>query len=86
MFNRRRVDDDGNGLGDDYRKPATLASAASTQMKTDYGWCGDNGTNSSGFSGLPGQMRQLNGTFFTAGDYGNFGVHRPMAQTRGIAG
>ena len=29
-----------------------------TQMKTDYGWYGGgNGTNSSGFSGLPGGFR-----------------------------
>ena len=36
-----------------------------TQMKTDYGWSGGgNGTNSSGFSGLPGGFRGLNGGFF----------------------
>jgi uncharacterized protein (TIGR02145 family) len=39
-----------------------------TQMKTDYGWYdGDNGTNSSGFSGLPGGFRFFDGEFFNAG-------------------
>ena len=38
------------------------------QMKTDYGWyIGNNGTNSSGFSGLPGGKRQANG--YTSGSY-----------------
>ena len=42
-----------------------------TQMKTDYGWYnGGNGTNSSGFSGLPGGLRFSNGVFFNAGGYG----------------
>lgn len=42
-----------------------------TQMKTDYGWVnGGNGTNSSGFSGLPGGDRYSNGNFYNAGDYG----------------
>ena len=37
-------------------------------MKTDYGWYnGGNGTNSSGFSGLPGGYRYSNGYFFIAG-------------------
>ena len=37
-------------------------------MKTDYGWHNDgNGTNSSGFSGLPGGFRDLDGDFYTAG-------------------
>ena len=39
-----------------------------TQMKTDYGWSGGgNGTNSSGFSGLPGGYRNFNGNFNFAG-------------------
>ena len=44
-----------------------------TQMKTDYGWdsFGGNGTNSSGFSGLPGGFRHYYGTFLFAG--GNTG-------------
>jgi uncharacterized protein (TIGR02145 family) len=42
------------------------------QMKTDYGWYGGgNGTNSSGFSGLPGGSRDdYNGNFSDAGDGG----------------
>ena len=39
-----------------------------TQMKTTYGWYdGGNGTNSSGFSGLPGGFRGTNGYFGSAG-------------------
>ena len=40
-----------------------------TQMKTDYGWdpSGVSGTNSSGFSGLPGGQRNPNGYFNIAG-------------------
>ena len=42
-----------------------------TQMKTDYGWYGSgNGTNSSGFSGLPGGYRIGDGSFSDAGQYG----------------
>ena len=42
-----------------------------TQMKTDYGWDnGGNGTNSGGFSGLPGGYRDRNGTFGNTGYYG----------------
>ena len=38
------------------------------QMKSDYGWYdGANGTNSSGFSGLPGGYRGNYGGFFFAG-------------------
>ena len=42
------------------------------QMKTNYGWNGgDNGTNSSGFSGLPGGFRAADGlSFEQAGNYG----------------
>ena len=43
-------------------------SVAGGQMKTDYGWYnGGNGTNSSGFSGLPGGTRDYNGYFVIAG-------------------
>ena len=46
-------------------------SIAGGQMKTDYGWYnGGNGTNSSGFSGLPGGTRATNGYFFFAGEDG----------------
>ncbi|MDA8772130.1 fibrobacter succinogenes major paralogous domain-containing protein [Flavobacteriales bacterium] len=42
-----------------------------TQMKTTYGWySGGNGTNSSGFSGLPGGWRYEGGSFFDAGGSG----------------
>ena len=42
-----------------------------TQMKTDYGWSnGGNGTNSSGFSGLPGGYRYFFGGFNDAGSFG----------------
>jgi len=42
-----------------------------TQMKTDYGWSnGVNGTNTSGFSGLPGGYRYFDGNFYDAGDDG----------------
>jgi len=49
------------------------------QMKTDYGWVGGaNGTNSSGFSGLPGGYRDnLSGNFFSAGSYGNWWSSSP---------
>ena len=40
-------------------------------MKTTYGWYDDgNGTNSSGFSGLPGGYRYFNGSFYDAGYFG----------------
>ena len=41
-------------------------------MKTTYGWYnGGNGTNSSGFAGLPGGSRSFNNGFFNlAGGYG----------------
>ena len=48
-------------------------SIAGGQMKTDYGWYnGGNGTNSSGFSGLPGGGRYyyVNGSFDYAGGSG----------------
>jgi uncharacterized protein (TIGR02145 family) len=40
-----------------------------TQMKTDFGWVdGYNGTNTSGFAGLPGGFRYNDGFFGYAGD------------------
>ena len=42
-------------------------------MKTVYGWSGGgNGTNSSGFSGLPGGNRLNNGNFSMAGQNGRW--------------
>ena len=47
-------------------------SVAGGQMKTVYGWYGgDNGTNSSGFSGLPGGRRSSGGSYINAG-YGGY--------------
>ena len=47
------------------------ASVAGSHMKTDYGWyIGGNGTNSSGFTGLPGGVRSHNGYFYDAGRIG----------------
>jgi uncharacterized protein (TIGR02145 family) len=47
------------------------ASVAGGQMKTDFGWYyGGNGTNSSGFSGLPGGYRGGPGLFANAGYFG----------------
>ena len=46
-------------------------SVAGGQMKSNYGWLfGGNGTNSSGFSGLPGGNRDYDGTFNNGGYYG----------------
>jgi len=46
-------------------------SVAGGQMKTTLGWYdGGNGTNTSGFSGLPGGGRYSNGYFVDAGYYG----------------
>jgi uncharacterized protein (TIGR02145 family) len=50
-------------------------SVAGGKMKTTYGWRdGGNGTNSSGFSGLPGGLRWnnylSNGDFYDAGEQG----------------
>ncbi|MDB4694351.1 fibrobacter succinogenes major paralogous domain-containing protein [Flavobacteriales bacterium] len=45
-----------------------------SQMKTDYGWLdwlnAGNGTNSSGFSGLPGGFRRNDGNFYDNGSGG----------------
>lgn len=44
-----------------------------TQMKTTFGWNqGGNGTNTSGFSGLPGGLRWGDGTFTNAGNQGKW--------------
>ena len=41
-----------------------------TQMKTTYGWYAEgNGTNLSGFSGLPGGLRNVGGPFIKGGQY-----------------
>ena len=50
-----------------------------TQMKTDYGW-GDsgNGTNSSGFSGLPGGLRYISGSFGNPGVLGGWWSSSPV--------
>ena len=48
-------------------------------MKTDYGWSGGgNGTNSSGFSGLPGGYRNSNGYFEGAGGGGIWWSSSPI--------
>jgi uncharacterized protein (TIGR02145 family) len=40
-------------------------------MKSTAGWYNNgNGTNSSGFSGLPGGYRYFDGAFANVGDYG----------------
>ena len=53
--------------------------AAGGQIKTDYGWYnGVNGTNSSGFSGLPGGGRLENGYFGSAGSYGGWWSSSPF--------
>jgi len=47
------------------------AEKAGAKMKSKQGWAEDgNGTNSSGFSGLPGGTRDYNGTFYPIGYYG----------------
>ena len=51
-------------------------------MKTDYGWSnGGNGTNSSGFSGLPGGYRVLNGAFYFAGGNGFWWSSSPFGSS-----
>ena len=54
-------------------------SIAGGQMKTTYGWYnGGHGTNSSGFSGLPGGFRVSSGFFFSAGVYGYWWSSSPV--------
>jgi uncharacterized protein (TIGR02145 family) len=52
------------------------ADKAGTKLKMDYGWYSDkygtsgaSGTNSSGFSGLPGGYRDNSGSFVFIGQY-----------------
>ena len=53
-------------------------SIAGGQMKTTYGWySGGNGTNTSGFSGLPGGSRSFNGYFDYAGVSGGWWSSSP---------
>ena len=48
-------------------------------MKTTYGWNnGGNGTNSSGFSGLPGGVWGFNGFFYNAGGNGYWWSSSPL--------
>ena len=52
-------------------------SVAGTKMKStdfwaDYGGKSGNGTNESGFSGLPGGLRNGNGSFYGVGEYGSW--------------
>ena len=43
------------------------------KMKSTWGWHNKgNGTNTSGFSGLPGGTRGYNGTFYFIGEYGEW--------------
>ena len=47
------------------------AEKAGAKMKSKQGWAEDgNGTNTSGFSGLPGGSRYYSGTFYTIGKCG----------------
>ena len=66
-----------------------------TQMKTTYGWAnGGNGTNSSGFSGLPGGSRDVNGSFNSPGVDGvwwsssgvSYAVYRALANVNEYVG
>ena len=53
-------------------------AVAGGQMKTTYGWRdGGNGTNSSGFSGLPGGGRADDGNFYGAGHLGHWWSSSP---------
>ncbi|MBM3419073.1 MAG: hypothetical protein FJY17_09180 [Bacteroidetes bacterium] len=48
-----------------------LGSFAGTEMKSKSGWLNNgNGTNSSGFNGLPGGFRFNPGTFYGIGEFG----------------
>ena len=50
-----------------------LGSTAGQAMKTTDGWhVGGNGTNASGFSGLPGGLRYFNGHFNGIGQFGHW--------------
>ena len=55
---------------------------AGGQMKSNYGWNdGGNGTNSSGFSGLPGGTRNFNGNFNGAGVDGYWWSSSPFGSS-----
>ena len=57
-------------------------SIAGGYMKTTYGWNnGGNGTNSSGFSGLPGGIRDSNGDFDYAGNGGYWWSSSPSGSS-----
>ena len=58
-------------------------SVAGGQMKTTYGWYqAGNGTNSSGFSGLPGGSRNyVNGYFNGAGNFGDWWSSSPAGSS-----
>jgi len=57
-------------------------NVAGGQMKTTYGWNGGgNGTNSSGFSGLPGGYRNYNGYFNGAGFFGYWWSSSPVGSS-----
>ena len=48
-----------------------VKDGAGTKMKSTSGWANNgNGSNSSGFSGLPGGYRYYDGVFFSVGEYG----------------
>ena len=50
-----------------------LGISAGAKMKSEQGWLnGGNGINSTGFSGIPGGRRLLNGTFNNIGSYANW--------------
>ena len=59
--------------------PGFRGTDQGTQMKTDFGWYnGANGTNSSGFSGLPGGYRHHDsGNYEKAGDFGSWWSSSP---------
>ena len=53
-------------------------NGAGGQMKTDYGWFNLNGSNSSGFSGLPSGFRSNSGNFDWAGWLGYWWSRLPV--------
>jgi uncharacterized protein (TIGR02145 family) len=62
-----------------------LGDEAGKKMKNISGWSGDgNGTNESGFTGLPGGVRFANGKFFDIGDNGCFWTSSESNNISGI--
>ena len=62
-------------------------AVAGGQMKTDYDWYdGGNGTNSSGFSGLPGGKRYQNGSFNHAESIGYWWSSSPYTSITSYSG